>query len=103
VEADYALVQTDDGATGFVRLADLRQPQTYRSIYVPPAEQLPAPTPPPAESATPSASTAATSSPPASTDTVKQLDGSNAASRDAFAQNVAVSQSAVSNGFQLAT
>jgi hypothetical protein len=119
VEADYALVQTDDGASGFVRLADLREPKTYRTIYVPPYEQLPAPqAAPEAESssataayvppsstpsATTSTSSAATSSPPASTATVQQLDGSNAASRDAFAQNVATTQSAVSNGFQLST
>jgi hypothetical protein len=120
VEADYALVQTDDGTTGFVRLADLRQPHTYRTIYVAPADQLPAPQAAPAAessstaayvppSSTPSAAptsstgTAATSSPPASTATVQQLDGSNAASRDAFAQNVATTQSAVSNGFQLST
>jgi len=107
VEANYALVQTDDGTTGFVRLADLRQPHTYRTITVPPADQLPAPETAPEDEATatnvPVSSTPATASPPASTATVQKLDGSNAASRDAFAQNVATTQSAVSNGFQLST
>jgi hypothetical protein len=121
----YALVQADDGSTGYIRLAYLRQPTSYRTIYVPPSEQLPAAVDeprasdqsstaayvPPAASDTGAvastgsgASTASAAPlPPATPRQVKQLDGSNAASRDAFAQNVSVSQSAVSNGFQLAT
>jgi hypothetical protein len=75
----YALVQADDGTEGYTPTYDVRQPGTTRSIEVPPP-------------AVPSGGT-----------TVQQLDGSNAASRDAFAQSVAVSQSAVNNGFQMST
>ncbi len=113
----YALVQADDGSSGYTRLAYLRQPSSYRTIYVPPSEQLPVAVdePRPSETAAyvppgatdsgaaPTSTASASPPPPATTAQVKQLDGSNAASRDAFAQNVAVSQSAVSNGFQLAT
>jgi hypothetical protein len=112
VSGDYALVQTADGSSGYAPLADVREAKTYRSIYVPPSQQIPPPEPSAQASASdnsayvpPSSAgaTAAAPTPPPSTDAVKQLDGSNAASRDSFAQNVAVSQSAVSNGFQLAT
>lgn len=77
----YALVQTDSGTQGFAPIDDVGQPDSDRSIALPP---------------TPS---------PAATggSQIQQLDGSNAASRDAFAQNVSVSQSAVSNGFQLSS
>jgi hypothetical protein len=81
----YALVSTTDGTQGFTPLQDVGEPGTNRSISVPPPEQ-----------------TASLSSDTGSSGaTVDQLDGSNAARRDSFAQNVAVSQSAVSNGFQL--
>ncbi len=115
VSGDYALVQTADGTSGYAPLYDVREAHTYRAILVPPSEQIPAPEPEATASTSsdanaayvpPSASSApatGASAPPPSTTAVKQLDGSNAASRDAFAQNVAVSQSAVSNGFQLAT
>jgi hypothetical protein len=103
VSAGYALVQTDDGTSGYTRLADVREAGSYRPVYVPPAEQLrPPPRATDAVAAAPAAETPA-SAPPASADTVRRLDGSNAASRDAFAENVTVTQSAVSNGFQLAT
>jgi hypothetical protein len=95
VSGDYALVQADDGSSGYAPLEDVREAHTYRAIIVPPSQQIPAPV------ARASSVPVASSAP--STAAVKQLDGSNAASRDAFAQNVAVSQSAVSNGFQLAT
>jgi hypothetical protein len=95
VSGDYALVQTDDGSSGYAPLADVREAKTYRAIIVPPSQQIPAPEP--------AVAAAAPSAPAPSSSAVKTLDGSNAASRDAFAQNVAVSQSAVSNGFQLAT
>jgi hypothetical protein len=98
VSAGYALVQTDDGMSGYTRLADVREAGSYRPVYVPPSEQL---RPPPRAAET--AASASASTPPASTASVRQLDGSNAASRDAFAENVTVTQSAVSNGFQLAT
>jgi hypothetical protein len=99
----YGLVQTADGSTGYVPMSALREPSSLKAVYVAPAEEAPPPAEPetavaPAAPAAPVASAA-----PASTGTVRQLDGSNAASRDAFAQNVAVSQSAVSKGFQLAT
>jgi hypothetical protein len=113
VSGDYALVQAADGSSGYAPLTDVREAGTYRAIVVPPEEQIPPPEPeatassddnaayvPPAAASAPAAAPAA---PPPSTTAVQQLDGSNAASRDAFAQNVAVSQSAVSNGFQLAT
>jgi hypothetical protein len=95
VSGDYALVQADDGSSGYAPLEDVREAHTYRSIIVPPSQQIPAPEP--------VAQAAPATPPPPSSTAVKQLAGSNAASRDAFAQNVAVSQSAVSNGFQLAT
>jgi hypothetical protein len=103
VSGDYALVQADDGSSGYAPLSDVREAHTYRAIYVPQSEQIPPPEPSSeASSYTPPAASGA-AAPPPSTTAVKQLDGSNAASRDSFAQNVAVSQSAVSNGFQLAT
>jgi hypothetical protein len=74
----YALVQTDSGLRGFAPISAVGQRYTARPVYVPPA------------------------APPAGTP-VQQLDGSNAARRDAFAQSVSVSQSAVANGFQLST
>jgi hypothetical protein len=80
---DYALVQTADGATGYLPLSALRQPSTAKPVTIAPGEAMPAPA--------------------VSPSSVQQLDGSNAASRDAFAQNVAVSRSAVSTGFQLAS
>ncbi len=117
VSGDYALVQTADGTSGYAPLYDVREAHTYRAIVVPPSEQIPPPevmassaddanaayVPPSANSAPATGASAPANTPPPSTTAVKQLDGSNAASRDAFAQNVAVSQSAVSNGFQLAT
>jgi len=78
---DYALVQTDDGTQGFAPLVDVGKPGSTRAIHVVPQ--------------------AVTTSPDATP--VQQLDGSNAASRDAFAQNVSVSQTAVANGFQLSS
>jgi hypothetical protein len=81
---DYALVQTSDGTRGFAPIDDVAKPGTHHHIK-------PTPT-----------TTATTASNSSSGGSVQQLDGSNAASRDAFAQSVSVSQSAVSNGFQLA-
>lgn len=78
----YALVQTDSGTQGFAPIEDVGQPDSERSIALPPAPS-------------PAASSGGSQ--------IQQLDGSNAASRDAFAQNVSVSQSAVSNGFQLSS
>jgi hypothetical protein len=119
VSGDYALVQTADGTSGYAPLAYVREAHTYRAIVVPPSEQIPPPepeeaaassgdanaayVPPSAGSAPATGAGSAAPTPPPSTTAVQQLDGSNAASRDSFAQNVAVSQSAVSNGFQLAT
>jgi hypothetical protein len=80
----YALVNTSTGAQGFTPMEDVGEPGTERSISVP-AERT----------ASLSDDTGASGG------TVEQLDGSNAARRDSFAQSVAVSQSAVSNGFQL--
>ncbi len=75
----YALVQADDGTRGFAPITDVGQPNSARPVAVR------------------QASLTATGTP------VQQLDGSNAARRDAFDQSVAVSQSAVSNGFQLSS
>ena len=76
---DYALVQTDTGARGYAQVADLQQAGS-RSVPV----------------SVPSA--------PAATNgtDVRTLDGSNAARRDAFAQSVAVSETAVASGFEVA-
>jgi hypothetical protein len=74
----YALVQTSDGTRGFAPAAAIGKPGSLRPAHI----------------QTASLSTGGTP--------VQQLDGSNAASRDSFAQSVSVSQSAVSNGFQLA-
>ncbi len=75
----YALVQTDDGQQGYVPLDDLSAPGSSRRIYVHHAE-------------------------PAAGSQVQQLAGSNAARGDAYADSVAVSQSAVAgSGFQLAS
>jgi hypothetical protein len=76
----YALVQTDDGTQGFAPSSAIGEPGSTRSLHVPESQPI-------ATSGTP----------------VQQLDGSNAASRDAFAQSVSVSQSAVNSGFQLAS
>jgi|GEM_PF-830550 uncharacterized protein YcfJ len=77
----YALVQADDGTRGFAPMDDVGKPGSHHVLHIP-------------------ASTAAA---PSGGSQIQQLDGSNAASRDAFAQNVSVSQSAVANGFQLAS
>jgi len=77
----YALVQTADGTRGFAPLDTVGRPGSQHRLYVP------------------SSSTAQSSG----GSQIQQLDGSNAASRDAFAQNVSVSQSAVANGFQLSS
>jgi len=74
----YALVQADDGTRGFAPITDVGQPNSARPVQVQQASLT-------------------TGTP------VQQLDGSNAARRDAFDQSVAVSQSAVSNGFQLSS
>ncbi len=74
----YALVQTDSGTRGFTPLSDVTQPNSHKPVYVHTASLETGGTP------------------------VQQLDGSNAARRDSFAQSVSVSQSAVANGFQLA-
>jgi uncharacterized protein YcfJ len=76
----YALVQTADGTRGFVPLDTVGRPGSHQRLNVP-------------------SSTAQSSG----GSQIQQLDGSNAASRDAFAQNVSVSQSAVANGFQLSS
>ncbi len=75
----YALVDTSNGTQGFTPLEDVGTPGGTRTIEIPQQQtaSLSGGTP------------------------VEQLDGSNAARRDSFAQSVAVSQSAVSNGFQL--
>jgi hypothetical protein len=75
----YALVQADDGTRGFAPIDTVGKPGSHHHIY-----QQTAAIP---QGGTP----------------VQQLDGSNAASRDAFAQSVSVSQSAVANGFQMAS
>jgi len=75
----YALVEADNGMRGFTPISAVGQPGSSKPIYVKTASVSP------------------TASP------VAQLDGSNAARRDAFAQSVSVSQSAVANGFQLST
>lgn len=75
----YAVVQTDDGLTGYVPLYDLSPPGSYHRIYIHHAE-------------------------PSGGSQVQQLAGSNAARGDAYAQSVSVSQSAVAgSGFQLAS
>jgi hypothetical protein len=75
----YALVQADDGTRGFAPITDVGEPNSARPVEVRQASLTTTGTP------------------------VQQLDGSNAARRDAFDQSVAVSQSAVSNGFQLSS
>jgi hypothetical protein len=78
----YALVQADDGTRGFAPLDAVSTPGNESAL----------------DEA--SSSSAATSS---GGSQIQQLDGSNAASRDAFAQTVSVSQNAVANGFQLSS
>jgi hypothetical protein len=75
----YALVAADNGVRGFAPIGDVGQPGSSRPVHV------------------------HTASTPPATSQVAQLDGSNAARRDAFAQSVSVSQTAVANGFQLST
>lgn len=77
---DYALVETDTGARGYAPVTDLQQSGS-RAVPV----------------NVPSAPSTAASG----TD-VRTLDGSNAARRDAFSQSVAVSETAVSSGFEVA-
>ncbi len=77
----YALIQTDTGTQGFAPISAVGAPGSTRAIHVhAPADNA-------ASDGTP----------------VQQLAGSNAASRDAFAQSVSVSRSAVNNGFQLSS
>lgn len=77
---DYALVQTGAGVRGYAPVADLQQTSGSRSVPV----------------NVPSAPTVASGS------DVRTLDGSNAARRDAFSQSVAVSETAVASGFEVA-
>ena len=75
----YALVQTDSGTRGYLPASDLNSPGARRSVAV------------------------ASNAVVARSGDVRTLAGSNAARRDDFAQSVAVTESAQSSGFELAT
>ncbi|HEV2677055.1 MAG TPA: SH3 domain-containing protein [Aliidongia sp.] len=77
---DYALVETGAGVRGYTPVSDLQQGNGSRSVPV----------------SVPSAPAVSNGS------DVRTLDGSNAARRDAFSQSVAVSQTAVASGFEVA-